>query len=291
MTQPSKQRISPVLFPEAWALPARPEQGPPAALDAARQTEFLLKSDLRLLHDGMNLQLRVVAETYPSKFRTPRSAVFQLYWSRVFHYLSDAAALVTRGSYVGVSPLVRTACECIAAAGQLAGAELFEFELFMERALKPNERFHATDIGRGSYHAGGLLASNEQLGLVYRTSTELARPHFGATLIEVAPESNMQKLAVTFADQAFHFGWAQLELGWVISLCAVMLRMAAEIGDVLGTSVETRDAIEVYLTRSEKSLAAPDRCRIEEVEEDFERRFLVSNFRRQASGAPRKLLL
>src|SRR5579871_6727104 len=52
MTQPSP-RISPVIFPQTWELPGRPEQGPAAALDAFRQTEFVLKGDLRLLHEGM----------------------------------------------------------------------------------------------------------------------------------------------------------------------------------------------------------------------------------------------
>jgi len=287
------QRVSPVVFPKTWDLPGRPDEANAAALDAFRQTEFQLKPDLRLLHEGMNLILRVVGDSYPAKFRTYRAAAVQLFWSRVFHCLSDAALLITRGSYVGVPPLVRTACECHSAAVQLGGEELFEFELFLARSLKPHERLHATEIGRGSYHAGGTLASDQTLGNVYRASTELARPHFGATLIEVAPESNQQKLVLLFGDQAFHFGWAQLELGWLIALCAVVLRHALALADtsVLGASDETRAAIEAFLTRAEKALAVPDRCRVEEVEEDFEPRFLIGSFRRQSAGAPRKLLL
>ncbi len=285
------QRISPVIYTERWELPGRPDSSPASALDAFRQTEFQLKSDLRLLHEGMNLQLRVVADSYPSKFRTLPAAALQLFWSRVFHYLSDAALLLTRGSYPGVPPLVRTACECFSAATQASGDELWEFEQFLARSLRPHEALHATDVGRGSYHAGGTLASVEALGLIYRTSTELARPHFGATLIEVAPESNLQKLAVTFGDQAFHFGWAQLELGWLIGLCAVVLRHVAEREELLGTNEETRAAIGEYIERAERALIAPDRCRIEEVEEELERRMLVVNFRRQSGGAPRKLLL
>jgi hypothetical protein len=129
------------------------------------------------------------------------------------------------------------------------------------------------------------------LGLTYRASTELARPHFGATLLEVAPESNLQKLAVTFADQAFHFGWAQLELGWLLALCAVMLQYVLDAAGLFGASEQTKWAIEPWLVRTGATLAAADRCRIEEVEEDLERRFLVVNFRRQSGGAPRKLLL
>jgi hypothetical protein len=285
------RRVSPVIFPERWELPGRPEGGPPAALDAFRQTEFQLRSDLRLLHEGMNLQLRIVADTYPSKFRTLPAAALQLFWSRVFHCLSDAALLLCRGSYVGVPSLVRTACECFSAATQASADELWQFEQFLSESLRPHEPLHATEVGRGSYHAGGTLAAIEELGLIYRTSTELARPHFGATLIEVAPETNLQKLTVTFGDQAFHFGWAQLELGWLVGLCAIVLRYAVAREGVLGRSDETRGASADFLARSERALAAPDRCRIEEVDVEMERRFLVVNFRRQSGGAPRKLLL
>jgi hypothetical protein len=40
-----------------------------------------------------------------------------------------------------------------------------------------------------------------------------------------------------------------------------------------------------------EALSRPDRCRIEEVEEGGYKRFLVHNFRRAPSGAPKKILL
>lgn len=290
MQEPS-QRVSPVLFPEHWELPSRPESGPATSLDAFRQTEFQLRSDMRLLHEGMNLQLQVVAGAYAARFRTHAAAVLQMYWSRAFLYLSDSSQLIPRGSYVSVPPLVRSACECIAAAVQLSGEELDSFLGFMRETLRPNEQARATDIGRGSYHAGGTLASDERLGLVYRTSTELARPHFGATMVEVAPESNLQKLSVTFGDQAFHIGWAQLELGWLISLCVVLLEVALERTELLGTGEETASAIEQFGRRAAELLQSSGRCRIDEVADGLDRRFLLSNFRRQSAGAPRRLLL
>lgn len=292
MQQPS-QRVSPVIFPQRWSLPARPEGEAPAAVDTFRQTEFQLKSDLRLLEEGMNLQLGVVKDTYPAKYRSHAAAVTQMYWSRAFHALSGAALLVTRGMYPAIPALVRSACECLAAAMQLGTSELPEFVAFLNASLRPDEGYHATDVGKGDYHAGGALAGNADLGLVYRCSSELSRPNFGATLIEVAPESNRQKLAITFGDQAFHFGWAQLELGWSLSLCRVLLGYAtAGEQDVLGTSEETRLAVDAFLDRCAKLLAAPERCRIEEVvDADGNLRLLIGNFRRQSAGAPRKLLL
>ena len=41
----------------------------------------------------------------------------------------------------------------------------------------------------------------------------------------------------------------------------------------------------------DEALARSDRCRIEEVEDRGDRRYLVHNFRRAASGAPRKVVL
>jgi len=284
------QRVSPVIAPKSWVLPGKPEAGNPA-LDAFRQTEFQLKSDLRLLHEGMNLALRVVADSYPAKFRTHAAAAVQLYWSRLFHACADAALLIMRGSYVSVPPLVRTACECHAAAVQLGGDELPEFLNFLTAGLLPHERLRATDLGRGIYHAGTTLVAEEHLGRLYRVSSELARPYFGATMLAVAPESNRQKLQVTFGDQAFHFGWAQLELGWLVTLCSLALRYATGSFSPLERSDETRILIAAFLARADAALEVSDRCRIEEVEDGGAKRLLVSNFRRQSGGAPRKIAL
>jgi hypothetical protein len=291
-TEPAPaQRVSPLLFPGSWELPERPAAGNAQVLDAFRQSEFQLRGDLRLLHDGMNLQLRAVAESYPSRFRTHAAASGLMFWSRQFHYQSGAALLLLRGSYVGVPPLVRSACECQAAAAQSSGDELPEVLAFLSESLHPHEELKATDVGRGSYHAGGRLAQLESLSAVYRASSELARPHFGATMLEVAPESNLQKLAVTFADQAFHFGWAQIELGWLLRLCVITLEWVGERRTLFGTSDETLQTAAAFAGRCETALAAVDRCRIDPITEAGEQRFLISNWRRQPAGAPRRMLL
>lgn len=284
------QRVAPVIFPPVWTLPARPD-APPQAVDAFRQTEFGLRPDLRLLERGLNLQLRVVADSYPASHRTMPAAAFQLYWSRLFQALSDAALLLTRGSYASVPAIVRTACECFAAAAQLGGDEHEMFLAFLAHAFQPDETRHATSIGRGSYLAGGTLAAVPALGAVFRAASELSRPSLGATFLAVAPESNRQMLAVLFADQSFHHGWAQLELGWLLMLCSVVLGSVAADGSPLHVEAETRAAIDALLPEIERALADPQRCRIEEIEEHGERRFLIHNFRRQPGGAPKKLLL
>lgn len=43
--------------------------------------------------------------------------------------------------------------------------------------------------------------------------------------------------------------------------------------------------------RCQAALANADRCRLEEIVADGDRRYLLHNFRRQSTGAPGKLLL
>jgi hypothetical protein len=278
--------------PERWDLPGRPpEDALPTIQDAYRQTQFQLGGDLRLLHEGMNLQLRVVRDSYPSKFRTYPLAAGLLPWSRAFLALSDAATAVTRASYGSAAPLARMACECLAAAHQAHTEEQPAFQEWLAGALRPDERHHATDITIGQFMAGSTLVSEVNLGAVYRAASEFARPHFGISVAVVASESNQQRLAVTFADQTFHFGWAQLTLGWLLTLCDVQFRLARVDGAPYHITDELRAAATGWSARARRLLDAPDRCRIEEVMDGLTRRWLIHNFRRQSGGAPKRLLL
>ena len=126
---------------------------------------------------------------------------------------------------------------------------------------------------------------------VFRAASELSRPNMGATLLAVAPESNRQKLAETFADQAFHHGWAQMELGWLRSLCGVVLACVADGATPLHLEPATRGAVAELLPAVDVALAEQQRCHIDEIDEHGERHLLVVNFRRQPGGAPRKMLL
>jgi hypothetical protein len=51
---------------------------------------------------------------------------------------------------------------------------------------------------------------------------------------------------------------------------------------------------EAYLSlqkRVDETLARRDRCRIEEIVEGYNRRYLVHNFRRGSGGSPKRILL
>src|SRR5215208_3972508 len=286
------QRVSPVVAPERWDLPGKPpEDALPSIQDAFRQTQFQLGADLRALREGMNLQLGVVRDSHPSKFRTHPLAAGLLLWSRAFLAVSDAATAVTRASYGAAAPLARMACECLAAAHQAHTEEQAAFQEWLAGALRPDERHRATDVTIGQFMAGSTLVSEADLGAVYRAASEFARPHFGVSVALVAPESNQQKLAVTFADQTFHVGWAQLTLGWLLTLCDAQLRLAQTSGAPYNVTDELRADAAVWSANARRLLDAPDRCRIEEVMDGLTRRWLIHNFRRQSGGAPRRLLL
>ena len=286
------QRVTGIPVPGQYQLPSKPDDGAPAAaLDAYRQTQFVLGGDLRLFADGMNLQLRILNQSSHSRFRTHVYAAVVGTWSRTYTALEDACVLLTRGSYASIPNLVRSACELIAAEYQLKYEETGEFIGWMLEHLRPDEEHKAFDVGLGHYFAGSTLAADDQLRLVYRSSSDLGRPNFGATLLMVGPESNNLRLAYTFGDTSFHVGWAEITLGWLIRLCERQLAVAVHMDDVFNIEPATHAAYEAYALRVQEALGNPARASLEEVEAGGFKRWLVHNFRRQPSGAPKKILL
>jgi hypothetical protein len=292
LTSQPAHRVAPVVAPDSWELPPKPEGTSQVIQDADRQTRFQLGNDLRLLYEGMNLQLRVVHDSHPSQYRTHPLAAALMPWSRAFFGIGDAATLVLRGSYASCPPMVRVACECIAASTQLRMEELPAFEDWLGDALRPNEEHKAVDVGMGQFFAGSTVAADPRFSNVYRAASELSRPHMGASLLLSAPESNQQRLAVTFGDHSFHFAWAQLILGWLLALCEVQLRLVLSTGgDVFNLTDETVALCSTWRERVDTALADAQRCAAEPLLLSGDQRWLIHNFRRQASGAPRKYLL
>jgi hypothetical protein len=286
------QRVSGIDVPELYQLPAKPDKhAPPSAHDASRQTQFVLGNDLRLFAEGMSLQLAILNDSSHSRYRTHIYAAVVGLWSRAYNAVADALLLVTRASYASVPNLVRSACELIAAEYQVEHEERGEFIGWMLGHLKPDEEHKSFDVGLGHYFAGTTLAADPDMRIVYRAASDLGRPNFGATLLEVGPESNNLRLAYTFADASFHVGWAEIELGWLLRLCERQLAVAAHMQDVFNITPETHAAVADYARRVQESLDNANRARVEEVESEGFKRWLVHNFRRQSSGAPKKYLL
>ncbi len=285
-------RIAPLKLPERYSLPTRPPvtAGPPA--DAHRQTQFLLGSDLMLFEQAMNLQLNVLSTIVPGKYRTHAVMGLVSLWSRAYRYLTDACELTLRASYVSTLPLLRAACDCIAAQQQLAKGEMPSYLRWLSSGIGQDREHAAFEFALGHYHAGDTLVSHERLGAVYRVVSELRLAHFGATAIEVAHESNPTRLVVLFADDSFHLAWTELALGWLLTLADVQLEVAFDSPEHFPAGDELRDAYERLTKQIIDRVSDRRRCRVEEVTgAGGDRRYLFQNFRRLASGAPTRIIL
>jgi hypothetical protein len=290
VTNRPQQRVSGIRGPDNYALPSRPpDSAGAAAQDAYRQTRFVLGADLDLFAESMDLQLALVKDAYQR--RTLEAAAMMVLWSRAYTYVNDGMLLATRGSYASILPLVRAAAEVMAAQEGLQGGEMEMHHQWLANTLKPEERFKAIEFHLGRYFAGEVLAKDATLRSVYRPASDLGRPAFGASLLQVAPESNNNRLAIAFADASFHLGWAELTLGWLLALSARQLGVVCNASAIFGVSDERRTACEDLQTRVHDVLTRSDRCRIEEIEDRSDRRYLVHNFRRAAGGSLKKVLL
>jgi len=283
------KRVSPIHAPESYGLPARPDGAPDAAVDAYRQTQFLLGSDLALFAEAMNLQLRLMQDAYPSQYRTTTFAAIAGLWSRVYAYLADAASLLTRGSYASTLPLIRAAAEAMAAEEAIRRGETDEYEEWLAETLEPSVVHKATDIGLGPFFSGSVIAGDAAVGAVWRAVSNLSRPNFGATLVQVGPESNNQRLALTFADQSFHLGWAELVLGWLLALSLRQVQIAIDAEPLVPVTPEVRASYAELEARVQKSLARDDRCWTRASSSAYEARTSgVTGTRGSASIADRK---
>jgi len=278
-------KVAPYAFPERYALPGRPAGDPPSVQDAHRQTHFLLPAELTLFEQAMNLQLSIVAAG--AKKRSPEAAALLGFWSRTFSYLSDACTLLGRASYASSPPLLRAACDCIAAQRSLITDGFQEYHEWLPSALGKDREHAATYIELGRFRAGSVLAQDERLGRAYRFLTDLTMPHFGSTLFQVGPDSGQQKLALAIGESAFHLGLAELVCGWLLLLAGAQTEAALE-GPFVEPGHPLREEAARLGRQTEEALASPRRCRAEELP-DGQR--LIHNFRRAVSGAPRRVLL
>jgi len=287
------QRVSGMRVPDAdtWRLPGKPEGLESASEDAWRQTGFVLGAELRLIEADLALQLRLVGAGYQPASRTMTMAAFASLWSRGFSCLADATSLARRGAYQSAVPLVRQAVEHISAQAALGG----EFDVFKEWAHKAYGRHapsHAEEVGLGHYFAGEAIANDEQLRIIYRGASDLGRPNFGPTALFVANEASHERYPLIFADSAFHFGWAQLVLGWVLRCGLKQLHIAMHAPTLFPAAQEVRDAVVEHTSAVEALLGDDARCHLEEfVDDEGRRRHLLVQFRRQPADASKRILL
>ena len=285
------QRVSGMRVPEGWALPGKPEGLSPAAEDAWRQSGFLIGEDLRFIAANLDLQVRLAGTGYTPSSRNMRMATLASMWSRALSSSSDAIALLRRGAYQSAMPLVRQAVELVAAQIALP-AEYETFKRWAHEAYGRHPDTRSEEIGLGHFFAGETISQDPQLRLIYRAASDLGRPNFGPTALFVAGEASHSRYPLVFADEAFHFGWAQLIAGWLLRVGERQLHTALHTHEQFPASEELRAEVVEHVRAVERHLEDPARCRVEEATDaEGRRRHLIAEFRRRPGDAPKRLLL
>ncbi len=287
----SPQRVSGMRVPSnGWQAPGKPDRLSAAAEDAWRQSGFSLGQDLRLLGDGLDIQVRFAASGYTPGARTMTMAGFATLWSRALLTASDATTLVRRGSYQSAMPLVRQAVELVAAQAGL-GAELDAWRRWTHEAFGRDDANRATEQGVGHYFSGETIAGDDHLRVIYRAASDFGRPNFGPSALFVADGANHSRYPLVFADEAFHLGWAELLNGWLLRVNAHQLHTALHLAAQFPADPDLRTRAAQHVREIDELLADERRCRIEELtDEAGRRRLLLSQFRRQPGDQGRRLL-
>ena len=105
-----------------------------------------------------------------------------------------------------------------------------------------------------------------------------------------ADGSHDKRFLVNWADEAFHLGWAQLLLGWQITIQDRQCRFAVGSG-LFGVESDDRQEYQRLHRQSQTILDDQRRCRGQWIIDQGRQRLLIDNFRRQPSGAPKRILL
>jgi hypothetical protein len=253
-------------------------------LDAHRQTNFLLPDELFLFERVMNVQLQMVAAN--AKARSPQAAGLFTMWSRAFSSLADACALTARASYSSATPLLRSALGCIAVQRSLIADGFDAYEEWFAGAVSRTKERTAIAFDVGSFDAASALEDDERLDMLYRLLSDLAQPNFGPSTLLIAPDTNHQKIAAGFADSAFHLGWAELLTGWLNELAAAQVRTALET-DVFSLTATLEADARAAVRDVAASAEGARRCYVEHEGDHF----VFHNFRRTATGQPRRIIL
>ncbi len=261
-------------LPEKYVLPGKPSAGTAAALDAYRQANFLLGDELALFERAMNEVLSLIASAKP---KGTRGAAMLSVGGRTFSHLGDACALMAYGSYASCLPLLRMALECTAIQRALVTDDFGPYEEWFETAVSQDGAAIRIDLGHSK--AASVLVADERLGELYRLLMDLSMPHFGSALLFAAPETSLQKTPLAFADSSFHIGFAQVISGWLLILAGEQLTSWVETGTTPGREATLRGIAEI--------LSDQRRCYVERQDE----RWVFYNFRRAASGQPKRVIL
>ena len=273
---------------------AAPASRPPAdsagGVDAFRQTGFVLGADVDLVVEGMSLEGGIAEASSGAKFRKQITAATMGLWSRAWLVRLQALHAAQWGNYVAALTLVRAAADAQAGVVYLLRTGAVEWEEWLAEGgvgLAPDA--HATEFRLHAFRAAEVLAPHPVLGPIYRAATDLSLPHFGATLVTAASDSDDDRIAVTFGDRDFHVGLAELVLGWLLQLSAAQIEDVRSFPEAF--AVPDASSLDAFVGRARAAAEAPGRCCISMLERQGEQRYLIENWRRSPGSAGKRLLL
>jgi hypothetical protein len=285
----SSLRVSPPkVFPQATRS-SKPPLDAAGSADAFRQTTFVLGDEVETVLDGLRIEASIAEASSGAKYRKQVTAAALGLWSRSWLTRLEALHAIEWGNYAAGVALVRSAADYQAAMLYLLRTDAAEWEEWLEAGgvqLAPDA--HATEYRLHAFRAAEVLAAHEVLGPIYRTATDLSLTHFGSTLLIAGTESDPARIAVTFGDRDFHVALAEIHLGWLLELGASLLRDLTAFPAAIAVPASSPAS---WLATASKTASRPDRCRIETVERDGMKRYLVHHWRREPRSAARKLLL
>lgn len=262
--------------------------GAVGSVDAHRQTGFVLQGDVDLVLDGLNGEGAVAQLAAGAKFRNQKVASSMGLWSRSWLCRLQALHAIQWGNYAAATPLIRSAADYQAGMLYLLRTEAAEWDGWLADggiAIAPEQ--HAMQFRLHAFRAAEILAAHEVLGPLYREATDVSLPHFGATMLVAGNESAADHVSMTFGDRDFHMGLAELQLGWLLALGVAQEQALREFAGTFPGPAPLAG----WASKAASSLANRDRCRIEQIEIDGVRRYLVHNWRREPRSAPKRILL
>lgn len=288
--EPFLPRVSPPrIFPVATRA-SRPPADSAGSPDAYRQAGFVLNDDLDLAIRGLELEGAIAEAAAGARYRNHAVASGMALWSRSWLARLQAIHAVEWGNYPSAFPLLRAAADYEAASIHLIQTSASEWRDWLSSgAIAPAPADHATEYRLTAFRAAEVMAANEPLARIYRATTDLSMPHFATTLLLAASDSTLERVLATFGDRDFHFGLAQLALGWILELSA--LRVATVTASETPFPVPDLSAIDRFSADVGARLAVRGRCRLEIVERDGHPRYLVHEWRRLPSAQGKRLLL
>ncbi|WP_322818554.1 hypothetical protein [Tepidiforma sp.] len=285
----SSHRISPPrVYPEATRA-ARPPTELAGSADTHRQTSFILREELDLLVEGLELEGQHAQVAAGSKFRNRVVAAVFGPWSRGWLARLQALHATEWGDYSSAAVLVRAAADFEAAAAAHLSDRAAEWTSWLEAGgIGEAPSLRAAEFRTHPFRSAESLARNPTLGSVYREASLFALPHLGTTALLTASESNGERYLATFADRDFHLGLAELVFGWLLRLgighAEIMRTAGAELPPL-------PQKAEDWAARAARLVARRNRCRLEDIEVEGESRLILVNWRREPRGAPKRVLV